>query len=423
MGNKPSVKSPATFLVLALVYATAPAAVAAQSTGKSPPFGASLKRPRAEAGREAPGREGSEAAAAASPQPEEVLRVNTSLVDLDVLITDAEGSRFITGLTRDDFVITEDDRPQPISSVTAGDDAERLPRSIILIFDRSQSELPYLDSSVEAAKKLVDQLARPDETAIVTDDVELAAGFTTDEGRLRHTLDSLKKLTPGGYQTRSMQFSARPAALRELIDADRRRPIIIFQSDGDEVSRLDYSSGQNVPSGYDMSTVYSEVERSRAKNYAVIPNVRLIGVPEEEIGGRLRLAAERVRLARARNKDMWYGMERVPPAKDSSSSVAPPPPLSAPGLFERNAQAAIKGQTAAARVADLSGGWTSFLERPEQAGEIYSRIIAEISRSYVISYYPTNQARDGRLRRVRVEVRGHPDYVVRGRTSYYAAPR
>jgi VWFA-related protein len=427
MKNRPAIKSSKTLLLLALVYAASTVSVAAQSSAqsseKSHSFGSSLKRPKAEAKGESQGRAGQRPAGENSAQTEEVVKVNTSLVNLDVLVTDAKGSHYVTGLTKDDFILTEDNQPQTISTVVVGDDAERLPRSIILIFDRSLSELPYLESSIEAAKTLVNQLAPSDEMAIVTDDVELATGFTKDKKRLKHTLDSLKKLTLTGYQTRSMQFSALLATLRELIDSDRRRPIIIFQTDGDEVSRLDHSSGQNSPSEYDMETVYSEVEKSRAKIYTVIPNVQLIGVPEEEVGRRLNMALEKSRLARARYKDMWYGMERIPPKKENPLNAASPPFPNFPGLFERMAEGVIKGQTAAARVADLTGGWTSFLENPEQADEIYSRILADINHRYVISYYPTNQAQDGKLRRVRIEVRGHPDYIVQGRTSYYAMPR
>ena len=423
MKNKPAIKSSTALLILGLVYATSTVPVTAQSSEKSPPFGSSLKRPKAEAKGEAQERAGRKPAGENSPQPEEVVRINTSLVNLDVLVTDAKGSHYITGLTRDDFILTEDDRPQTISTVVVGDDAERLPRSIILIFDRSQSELPYLESSIEAAKMLVDQLAPPDEMAIVTDDVELATGFTKDKKRLKHTLDSLKKLTLTGYHTRSMQFSALLATLRELVNGDKRRPIIIFQTDGDEAPRLDYSSGQNVPPGYDMDTVYSEVEKSRAKIYTVIPNVQLIGIPEDEVGRRLSLTSEKARLAGAKYKDMWYGMERVPTKEENNSNAAPPPFLNIPKFLERRAEFAIKGQTAAARVADLTGGWTSFLEKPEQANEIYGRILADINHRYVISYYPTNKAQDGKMRRVRIEVRGHPDYVVQGRTSYYAMPR
>ena len=97
-------------------------------------------------------------------------------------------------------------------------------------------------------------------------------------------------------------------------------------------------------------------------------------------------------------------------------------------LYSEYGQRAFLGMVSAdslrsARVADLTGGWTSFLEEPVQAADIYARILADINHRYVISYYPTDQAQDGRLRKVHVEVRGHPDYVVQGRTSYYATAR
>jgi len=91
--------------------------------------------------------------------------------------------------------------------------------------------------------------------------------------------------------------------------------------------------------------------------------------------------------------------------------------------LEMAASNLIKGQTAAARVADLTGGWTSFLESEKQASEVYARILEDINHRYIVSYYPTNKAVDGKLRKVRIQVRGHPEYVVEGRTSYYAIPR
>src|SRR5207237_4027354 len=85
-----------------------------------------------------------------------------------------------------------------------------------------------------------------------------------------------------------------------------------------------------------------------------------------------------------------------------------------------NIDTEVKLRSALAEVSNLTGGWTSFLEQPAQADEIYSRILSDINRRYVIGYYPTNKAHDGKRRKVNVEVRGHPDYVVMGRKSYFA---
>lgn len=77
-------------------------------------------------------------------------------------------------------------------------------------------------------------------------------------------------------------------------------------------------------------------------------------------------------------------------------------------------------QTALVDMASLTGGWADFLEEPSQAGGIYERILSDMNRRYVIGYYPANKARDGKRRRVSIEVRGHPEYLVKGRRSYYA---
>jgi hypothetical protein len=43
-----------------------------------------------------------------------------------------------------------------------------------------------------------------------------------------------------------------------------------------------------------------------------------------------------------------------------------------------------------------------------------------IENRYVVGYYPKNEARDGTRRSVKIEVKGHPEYVVLGRKTYFA---
>ena len=75
---------------------------------------------------------------------------------------------------------------------------------------------------------------------------------------------------------------------------------------------------------------------------------------------------------------------------------------------------------AAAGAAIVSGGWAAFLNKPEQAADIYSTILSDINSRYVIGYYPSSKVHDGKRHDVLIEVRGHPEYVVSGRKSYYA---
>ncbi|HLM58454.1 MAG TPA: VWA domain-containing protein [Pyrinomonadaceae bacterium] len=432
MKRGPSLTSPLAILTTVVLVMSPAVRPAAQTEAQKPPaFGSSLKRPKDGAKGEA----GPQAHAGESE--DEVVRVDTSLVLLDVLVTDKSGTRAVEGLTKEDFVVTEDGRAQELSFFALGDDSRKLPRSVILIFDRSDSQLAYLDASVEAAKKLVNHLKPSDEMAIVTDDVQLAVGFTRDKKRLRSALDALKKYTLEGYKTRSMQFSALLATLRELVDAEKRRAIVIIQTDGDEVARLGgvpgLRGGQGGPAGYDMNDVYAEAERSRARIYAVVPNERLLGLSEEELAGRIALMRERQRAAHQKRPDMWFGMKRLPPEKQDRSA-APPPGFDmkaleavmrarVEGTQRRQVETFVQGQAAATRVAELTGGWASFLEKPEDADAVYSRILADIDRRYVVGYYPSNKALDGKLRQIKVEVRGHPEYVVQGRQSYFSRRR
>ena len=80
----------------------------------------------------------------------------------------------------------------------------------------------------------------------------------------------------------------------------------------------------------------------------------------------------------------------------------------------------LRMQEALSAVAPLTGGWTEFLERPEQAPGIYSRILADISRRYIVGFYPTNKEHDGKRRRLTFAVKDHPEYTILGRRSYFA---
>jgi Ca-activated chloride channel family protein len=55
-------------------------------------------------------------------------------------------------------------------------------------------------------------------------------------------------------------------------------------------------------------------------------------------------------------------------------------------------------------------------------GSVYAEIADELRHQYALYYTPTNAARDGRFRRVRVQVSGR-DYEVSTRVGYYAPRR
>jgi VWFA-related protein len=334
------------------------------------------------------------------------IKLETLYVVFDAVVQDKQGN-LVKGLTKEDFAITEDGQSQEVATLALGD-GESLPRSIVLIFDWSGSQTPYLETSVAAAKTLIDRLRPNDELAIVSQDVRLLADFTTDNQKLKQVLDSILKDHRKGKHGKSFQFSSLFATLRELTTNEETRPIIIFQTDGDEapafrdqpdVNRFEYLRGDDPLPEYGLGDIYDAAERSRATIYSVITMERLIDISDEELNKR----GEEIFRKR--------GIKRPEGALES-------PELDS--LQKRFVEIFKRGQQATSHVATLTGGWVAWLERPDQAASIYDGILSDINSRYLIGYYPMNAARDGKLRKVKIEVRGHPEYKVHGRNGYFA---
>src|SRR6266567_3696528 len=386
--------------------------------------------------------------ATARTSEEDVVRVETSLVVCDVLVLDSRG-QIVQGLTEKDFVLSEDGKPQQVDMFSLGDNVA-VPRSIVLIIDYSVSQFPFINTSIVAARMLVDKIAPGDRMAIVSDDVELLQDFTNDKNALKDKLESLRRrsstwdtpnTTPKQHFGRSAQYSALLATLREMFDEEDQRPIIIFQTDGDEAALLRnpitvrqvppnlpkdmrkeaeraFSSWQkdlrNKQREVSLNDVYRAVEKSRAIIYTVIPGFQLVGLSRDEQIERMK--AERERKLLQDLSKMGPSAIRSAMIKGEEDRWARTPPEAR--RYEVGEE--VKVQASLAVVSTITGGWTAFLEEPSQADEIYSRIFSDINRRYVVGYYPTNKEHDGKRRKLSIEVRGRPEYLVTGRKSYLA---
>ena len=436
-------------LVLILSLFTASPAQKPPKRKQLKDFGSSLKRLKWNPEKNA-ALDLSAPSATAKSDEDDVIRVDTSLVTSELLVVDQHG-KSVAGLTANDFSVTEDDVPQAVGHFLLGDNIS-VPRTIVLIIDYSGSQLPYLKNSVTAAKILVDKLGPKDLMAIVTDDVELIQDFTADKKKLKKKLDWVQEqpernnLSLGGFTLsqprfgRSKQYSALLATLNEAFEETDVRPIIIFQTDGDEALYLRNSTiGFTVPEGlegealeaakrmaesykqslktaqpeFSLDDIYRAVERSRATVYTVIPGLKLLGLtPEQQLEKYLK-----------EQGFMLFGsLSRLPPDQRANIAERLKKLPYDPNLL--NAQWRVtmeaKMQTALSGVGALTGGWTEFLERPEQADGIYARIFSDINQRYIIGYYPTNKERDGKQRKIDFAVKGHPEYQIYGRRSYFA---
>lgn len=82
-----------------------------------------------------------------------------------------------------------------------------------------------------------------------------------------------------------------------------------------------------------------------------------------------------------------------------------------------------QGKRALKALTQSTGGEVYFPNTVEQVDSICSRVARDIRDQYTIGYYPSNTAKDGTFRSVRVQltgVRGHGKLIVRTRPGYYA---
>src|ERR1700756_3013003 len=93
---------------------------------------------------------------AQAPDPDGTLHVDVKLVNVFVNVTDAHGA-IVGGLTREDFSLAEDNRPQQIALFER---QSELPLNLTLAIDTSASTFKDRTIEQEAAKRFVHALLR-----------------------------------------------------------------------------------------------------------------------------------------------------------------------------------------------------------------------------------------------------------------------
>ena len=156
------------------------------------------------------------------------IRVNVKLVNVFVNVTDANGAP-VGGLTRDNFILAEDGRPQKIALF---DRESSVPLQIVLAIDTSGTV--HKDSSIEvhAAREFVHSMLRPvDQLDLMefASDVREVVPFTNN----LHQIDSGLERLRGGPAT--ALYDTIFLASQSLMGRPGRRVLVII-SDGDDTA-------------------------------------------------------------------------------------------------------------------------------------------------------------------------------------------
>jgi VWFA-related protein len=336
------------------------------------------------------------------------IRVNTDLVQISVVAHDRAG-RFVRDLSRDEFEVIEDRRPQQLSSVdvetvgvlnraelrerplqlailtpdaSVASNTARGLRLVVLFFDFTSLDLPGAARSVRAAEAYVRSIGPADRVAVVslTPKLKIQQDFTGDQEQLQRTLKGLYGLNqtalegPDDASYRLFYPYERLRSMRVLASAlakvPQKKSVVIFA--GGSASDADLAS---------ITATVDAALRARVSFYSIE-------------GG---------------------GLTAAPPLGDASrASSFGTGVLSGVAVVQRAGTA--RGEDLLYALAHGTGGRAFFdsndFERP------FRTLEADTTEYYVLSYSSSNTERDGRFRRISVRVR-RPGIEVKHLAGYY----
>jgi Ca-activated chloride channel homolog len=167
-----------------------------------------------------------------------VLDVNR--VNMLFTVSDKKG-RFITNLTKDDFEVVEEKKPQRIVEFVAESD---LPLRLGVVIDTSNSIRERFKFQQEAAVEFINSVMRPQDRAVVVSfdtGPELVADLTADTAKLSQ---AVRDLRPGGGTALydAIYFACRDKLMQDQPMHKYRRAIIVLTDGDDNQSR--YSRDQ-----------------------------------------------------------------------------------------------------------------------------------------------------------------------------------
>jgi VWFA-related protein len=169
----------------------------------------------------APDAQGAAAQTPVSAPNGSVLRAESRVVRVDVIVTDKKGN-YIHGLTARDFHVFDNNQEQPIvnfsygTTMTSGGAPER--RYLVLFFDDSTMELADQVRARDAAQKFIDANAGPDRVMAVVDftgALRVIQNFTADATRLKEAAKNMKPSAVGPNGDSSLADTSLPMSTTE----------------------------------------------------------------------------------------------------------------------------------------------------------------------------------------------------------------
>lgn len=292
---------------------------------------------------------------------DEVVRVESDLVTLNVSVIDRASGRGLQGLSLEDFRVYEDNVEQRVENFETAE----APFDLLLLLDLSGSTARVTETIRAAARRFVAVTRSQDRVGVIAfaGEASVVSPLTSDRAALRQRIDRLAR--PQGDTRLHDSLSYALDLLSRDADPARRRALIVMSDGLDSALPNVTGTGSNVS----YEDIRSRVQEFEGVVYAVWTNTEFYEAfsPEDIQPETYDLAHDRMEELASAGGGVFYEVEKLE---------------------------------------DLAGA--------------YERVVADLGTVYSLTYRPTNKRRDGAWRAIRVRLPRRPEAVARGRRGYYA---
>jgi VWFA-related protein len=340
-------------------------------------------------------------------EEDEVVRVETELVEVPVVVTDKTGKP-VLNLKQSNFTVFEDGKSQEVTDFAA----TSAPFEVALLLDTSGSTRADLQLIQRAAQSFIDSLRPGDRVAVISfrtkidGDRRVAAPdvitkLTGDRAALSDALLRVSTSNGTPYYDGLMEIVDKVFGAPPKEEFRGRRALVALTDGVDSTSVTGFDEARE------------GLERSGVTTYFIQVDTRPFF--EEGILGSCDGAVTRFSAAQIRRYYRSFGPK---------SNVEQTTDFCQLGDFERLAISKRLYEIADTEmnsIAKKSGGKVFEAGDLSDARNAFKSVAAEIGTKYSLGYYSSNGKRDGSYRKIRVELRGLPlGAQVRAREGYTA---
>lgn len=335
--------------------------------------------------------------AAKTAAPATTLSVNVKVVTLPVTVRDKKG-QIVTNLTKEDFTLLEDNRPQTIKYFNLD---TNLPLTLGLLVDTSMSMRNAFDQEKTASKTFLNQmLTKAEDKAFLIHfdrEVELLQDLTPSKDKLSAALEDLGP-TQQSYQTTSdsdpgqqrmrhggtQLYDAIYLASDELMKKQQGRKAIVVLSDGQDRGSKE--------------TLNSAIEAAQRAN-TVVYTIYFQGEQPHDY----------------ENHGGGYGRPHIGMGGGGYPGGYP----GGRGGQRPSQEPHVDGKKIMIQIAEETGGRMYEAKKKENFDQIYASIAEELRSQYMLGYTPDKSSADDNYHKIALTA-NKKDLYVQTRDGYYA---